>query len=213
VTETQLQALCDEWQQELGLSDWTIITKFARYHELEQDRAGNIEWNIERRGARIRILQPNDEAPDGLEVLPEHVLVHELLHIHFRHYAPDGVENTCFEQGLNAVASALVRLKRAAQPSPAGEMSDQEDATDWVAVDAEIAAWRARKEVLGCKCLDAWPRRCYRLLGREAEGACWCGCHKEPRAAEGKADEWNRIPGHPGVKIVTRLHERREHRR
>lgn len=114
MTDAELQALLSDWQVRLRLQDWKLEARFGRYHDLGSGRAGTIEWNLERRGARIKVLLPEDEEPGGMEVSPEHVIVHELLHIHFRHYEPpnESVENTCFEQALNAVADAFMALKR-----------------------------------------------------------------------------------------------------
>jgi len=128
LSEEELQALLVEWQERLRLQDWRLTVQFARYHELGEGKAGNIEWNIERRGARIKVLAEADVAPDGLIVNPEHVLVHELLHILWCHYDADGVENTLFEQALNTTADALVALKREAhvemepEPQAKGEL-------------------------------------------------------------------------------------------
>jgi hypothetical protein len=110
MTGVKLQALCELWQGRLRLQDWSITAKFARYHELDEGNQGHIEWNIERRAARIAVLAEDEIVPGGIPVSTESIIVHELLHVHFRSVTPakDSFEYTEFEQAINAVAEALV---------------------------------------------------------------------------------------------------------
>lgn len=115
MSETELQELLAEWQERLRLQDWRVTVALQRYHEMpSRDLGGHCEYNIQRRAARITLKHPKDEEDiDGDHSLDtEGYLVHELLHLHSLHYCPEGAENDLFEQGLNAIAAALVTLKR-----------------------------------------------------------------------------------------------------
>lgn len=118
MTEAELRALCNEWQKRLRLQDWRVTAEIARYHELGEGTGAHVELALQRRAARIKVRHPDDEPPDGDHALDtEGYLVHELLHLPFIHYIPaKGPEEDAFEQALNALAEALVALKRESVP-------------------------------------------------------------------------------------------------
>lgn len=116
LTEAELREKCPEWQKVLRLQDWGIKVRLARARDLmEYGDLGQCQWNNEHKRAEILILDPNDYDP-GRQIPydMEQTLVHELLHLHFSLFmAKDETpEATAQEQAINAMATALVTLKR-----------------------------------------------------------------------------------------------------
>lgn len=133
VSQDDLNCWLAEWQERLRLQDWRVETRLVRYHEVNEGCGANIVVNVPRRSARISVMVPGDEPPDGdVSLDSEGYLVHELLHLVFVHYDPaSGVEDDVFEQGLNAMAAALVSLKRCAIPVYASDPQVTEGGLTW----------------------------------------------------------------------------------
>ena len=118
LTQAQLIKKCREWQKILRLQDWDIDVKISREWDfIVKGRIGEISHNHEHKHATVRLLDPIDYDPDSYEPQDMEIdLVHELLHLHF----PDDAFNLqsnweiLYEQAINRVAEALVKLKREA---------------------------------------------------------------------------------------------------
>jgi hypothetical protein len=120
VTEDELQALCEEWQQRLRLQDWTVFVRLLRQRDMpdENDQA-HVHWVLTKRNAKIAILDPIDYSPDCWTPQDQEIsLVHELLHLHcagFDDFKPDHPPGIALEQMIHAVSTALVMTKREPQ--------------------------------------------------------------------------------------------------
>jgi hypothetical protein len=114
LTEDELNQLCREWQERLGLLHWRVNLFIKRSHDLKV-RHGECHYTLSRQQASIWLLDPNDHScycqfPYDME----EVLVHEILHLHFAPFAAedDTPEDTRQEQVIETLAVALVKLKR-----------------------------------------------------------------------------------------------------
>lgn len=116
MNQSELEHLCREWQEILSLRDWDVKPSIKRQRDfIVKGNDAEITWNIQAKTVTIKILDPIDypedtEWPQDME----ESLVHELLHLHFALFtADDGTaEDIAQEQAINAIALALVRLKR-----------------------------------------------------------------------------------------------------
>lgn len=123
LTNEQLRACCDEWQRRLRLQDWTVLIRRVRAAEYGEGKcvAGQVEWGLAKRAAVIKITEPEDyalqcnkdfETVQDMEI----TVVHELLHLHTAPFTlqQEPYESTAEEQAIDAIARALVSLKRGA---------------------------------------------------------------------------------------------------
>lgn len=118
MTNSDLQALCAEWQSALRLQDWDIKAQFARQSKFNISEAqGECRWVLSKKAALIFILDPIDYPTDTLWAQdPECTLVHELLHCHmapFDDFDYGSPKDVAVEQAIDLIAKALVALKRA----------------------------------------------------------------------------------------------------
>jgi hypothetical protein len=116
-TEEELRLECAEWQKILRLQDWIINLRICRERDMsESDRNAEIEANLPKRMATIRILDPIDYPPGLVEEQDmELSLVHELLHIHlFPLFADreDEMRMVAEEQAIEAISRGLIELHR-----------------------------------------------------------------------------------------------------
>lgn len=101
------------WKGLLGLSDWRIQVTTARYI---RGAAADITYYWTLRRAVLRISEAlAREGRQGFDDL-EQVVVHELIHLWlaplFERIGKDEALVNVAEQGINALAEALVRLRR-----------------------------------------------------------------------------------------------------
>lgn len=123
MTEAELQVLCAEWQARLGLRDWTFaLSVRPRRRMLDAETMGQCQHNLAQKIAYIAVADPAELDGEWGKAFPlihdpEHVLVHELIHPHFAPFRaePGTPEHVAQEQAINALATALVTLKREAQ--------------------------------------------------------------------------------------------------
>lgn len=125
LNQAQLEACCAWWQRVLRLQDWTIVIKRVRFSACDRTLgagglAGQVSWNLEKKGAVIKIVDPEDydatcnpdfERPQDME----YTVVHELLHLHFAplsHVTDGKLECRFEEQAVHAIALGLVSLER-----------------------------------------------------------------------------------------------------
>jgi hypothetical protein len=118
MTETELQALCEEWQGRLFLRDWTVLVRVVSPREAEDGSSGHIVVKECHRTASLCVSSDFVEVKDP--ALPwwdeEHLIVHELIHLTLWafHIKPETPEGMAEEQAVNALTRALIALKRVA---------------------------------------------------------------------------------------------------
>ena len=107
------QQSCREWQQILGLMDWDVLVKIVSYEEIDEV-SGRVDFAINNKTADISLIKPEGYPFDALRPYNmEETLVHELLHLHFALFnVESGLKAIAQEQAINAIAKALVSLKR-----------------------------------------------------------------------------------------------------
>jgi len=108
MTQTELRELLYVWQERLRLRDWKVK---LRFQDLDNDY-GSCYCNPEDKTATIKILNFKDKLwRDDEAVTHEHVLVHEILHIHFWPLHEGDVNHpnmVIVEQVINFITDALV---------------------------------------------------------------------------------------------------------
>jgi hypothetical protein len=125
VTIEELRERCKVWQQRLRLQDWEIHVQYVRKTDADGWWGELSTRHINHRYARVSIVEPGSFIPEDWpreKTDPEHILVHELLHIYTEgilgeppeghEVNRDGVCNHWAEQMADAVAQALVGRDR-----------------------------------------------------------------------------------------------------
>ena len=71
------------WQKRLNLQDWNISLVVSHSSELKPKTLGNIHWDLEKKTAVIRVLDPADYRLPFRAMLDdiEFTVVHELIHL------------------------------------------------------------------------------------------------------------------------------------
>jgi hypothetical protein len=120
--EETLRAVVAHWQKVLRLQDWHIDALFVSASELPNPEAlASISTLPERKAAQMRMLKPEElrvivERDYGRHHYPrakmEHLVVHEILHVHMRTLnLPDSeASELAEEQMVDALAAALTGL-------------------------------------------------------------------------------------------------------
>ncbi len=115
------EKLLNEWQERLGLQDWTIVLRYnCKFSDLAtEDSIGETLWSNTIKNATIKIVSKEEYGND--RTLPydfEKTLVHELLHIKFGliDIMNNGYESKVVDelrhQLIDDLARALVMAKR-----------------------------------------------------------------------------------------------------
>lgn len=105
------------WQKRLNLQDWKISVIMSRAAELRPRTLGNIHWDLARKTAVIRVLDPADYHMGQREMLDdmEFTVVHELLHLGFAPVLADLARTDANrreeEHTVNDVTQALLILE------------------------------------------------------------------------------------------------------
>lgn len=123
MSQAELEAACRYWQELLRLQHWDVVVRLARQYEMDAGNQGECEWNLRKRMALIKVLDAADWDPrTPWPQDQEQTLVHELLHLHFAPFrAEQGTaEDTAQEQAIDAIARALVELKRGREANEHG---------------------------------------------------------------------------------------------
>lgn len=106
-----------EWQERLGLTDWTISLHdcMSQKDMTEENAAGFTEFQEVNKTARIEILDPDEY---GERVIPfdyERILVHELLHLKLclisETFGEDTLQERVAHQLIDDLARAFVAAK------------------------------------------------------------------------------------------------------
>jgi hypothetical protein len=106
------------WQQRLNLQDWTISIVMARATELKPKTLGNVHWDLPKKTAVIRVLDPSDYHLAEHEMLQdmEFTVVHELIHLELAPVLSDlqrsDANRRDEEHSVNHMADALLKLDR-----------------------------------------------------------------------------------------------------
>ena len=106
------------WQKRLNLQDWNVTVQVARATELKPRTLGNIHWDLDKKTAVIRVLDPADYRLPFRAMLDdvEFTVVHELIHLELVPVLADLQRNEANrleeEHAVNHVADALLNLQR-----------------------------------------------------------------------------------------------------
>lgn len=121
LTEDQLRQLCAEYQKTLRLQDWRVHIDVGRPSPENQDDAASVRWNTTLKVARVHICSAEYYPENNLEPQDMEVdLVHELVHLYFAPLGkpPDDTSEEGLEAAIEAIAEAVVSLRRAARGKP-----------------------------------------------------------------------------------------------
>ena len=106
------------WQNRLNLRDWDVSVSIVRATQLKPNTLGNIHWDLGKKTAVIRVLDPADyelSLPDMLRDM-EFTVVHELIHLELAPVLTDAQRSDANrrseEHAVNHVADALLKLDR-----------------------------------------------------------------------------------------------------
>jgi hypothetical protein len=106
------------WQKRLNLQDWNISVVVAPASDLKPKTLGNVHWELEKKTAVIRVLDPADYRLPFKEMLEdmEFTVVHELIHLELAPVLSDlhrsDANRRSEEHAVNHVADALLSLGR-----------------------------------------------------------------------------------------------------
>jgi len=115
-SDGELKGALDRWQARLRLSDWEIKARIVRAVAMARpDANAEVAVYLKAKRATITLCHPEDYAirNDGLWPYDmERYLVHELLHVPMKAFAPDSEDepdkHILMEQFIESMASALV---------------------------------------------------------------------------------------------------------
>jgi hypothetical protein len=115
LTLEELEKLCGEWVEVLGLTDWRIFVSIKRTDDMNLSCVdGEVKYTFIVKSAIINVLDHIDYPSEMLFPQDmERILVHELLHLKMdRIFHAKGDYTEMQHQLLNDMAVALVRVKR-----------------------------------------------------------------------------------------------------
>jgi hypothetical protein len=105
-----LKKLLKKWQARLGLAHWKLSATYVEALEMnDPGDFGEVQHNLLRRWARIKILKPS--AAKGEVILPfevEHTLVHELVHLVIAPVAKHCDDLRALEHTVDDLTNALL---------------------------------------------------------------------------------------------------------
>jgi hypothetical protein len=103
------------WQKRLNLEDWNVTVIASQRDALRGGTLGDIRWDLEKKTAVIKVLDPGSYQMSSDAVLRdlEFTVVHELVHLEFcASTRPDQSSRADEETSVNKVAEALLQLDR-----------------------------------------------------------------------------------------------------
>lgn len=116
LAEHDVDALLSEWQDRLRLSDWDVTVEIVPCRTQKDGTLGTVSTTPALKSAEINVLSFAEKTNSDLYPYDmERVLVHELLHLHFDLFFPEGEgrpEYTACEVAIDCIARALVHAKR-----------------------------------------------------------------------------------------------------
>lgn len=104
------------WQNRLDLDGWKVSLAVVRSTDLRPNTLGNIRWDLEKKTATIRVLDPADYSMPFREMLGdiEVTVVHELIHLKrdlaLEQYPRSEASLDKEEHAVNQVTETLVKL-------------------------------------------------------------------------------------------------------
>jgi hypothetical protein len=101
------------WQKRLKLEDWTVTVIASQRDSLRTGTLGNIRWDLEKKTAVIKVLDPGNDQMSSAAILRdmEFTVVHELIHLEF--CASTRADSRADEEtSVNNIAEALLQLDR-----------------------------------------------------------------------------------------------------
>jgi hypothetical protein len=108
-----------QWQTRLNLKDWNITVQVSRSTDLKPKTLGNIHWDLAKKTAVIRVLDPADYKLPYQAMLDdiEFTVVHELIHLEMAPVLTDIQQRSDAnrreeEFAVNHMAEALLKLDR-----------------------------------------------------------------------------------------------------
>ncbi len=106
------------WQNRLNLKDWNVSVAVVRSTDLKPKTLGNIHWDLDKKSAIIRVLDPADYQLPFREMLDdlEFTVVHELIHLELapvlNQFSRNEASRRDEEHAVNHMADALLKLDR-----------------------------------------------------------------------------------------------------
>lgn len=106
------------WQKRLTLQGWDISVVVSRASELKPHTLGNIRWDLDKKTAVIRVLDPADYRLPFASMLRdiEFTVVHELIHLEMAPILSDLQRTEANrmeeEHAVNHMADSLLKLDR-----------------------------------------------------------------------------------------------------
>lgn len=106
------------WQKRLNLQDWNIAVEMTRASGLKPKTLGNIHWDLDKKTAVIRVLDPADYHMSFQDMLNdmEFTVVHELIHLELSPVlsplSRSDANRHEEEHAVNQMADALLKLDR-----------------------------------------------------------------------------------------------------
>lgn len=106
------------WQKRLNLQDWKISVLVVRSTDLKPKTLGNVHWDLDKKSATIRVMDPADYQLPFHEMLDdmEFTVVHELIHLQLAPVLNSVSRNEASrrdeEHAVNHMAEALLKLDR-----------------------------------------------------------------------------------------------------
>lgn len=117
LAEKYLRRRLPVWQQRLKLQDWTITLEISHPSDLRPGSLGNIHWDVDKKTARIRVLDAAEYQTSLSATLKdmEFTVVHELTHLelssltrNFKSRSPESISEE--EQAVNSLSDAMMKL-------------------------------------------------------------------------------------------------------
>lgn len=113
-SDEDLKAALGKWQRRLRLCDWDIRVRIVRSPEMKREANAEIAVWVKSKRAMIQLVHPEDYAlmnDSCWSYDMERCLVHEMLHIPMRAFAPDEDDDPekhmLMEQFIECTAAAF----------------------------------------------------------------------------------------------------------
>jgi hypothetical protein len=124
LAENYLRRRLALWQKRLKLQDWTITLVMSHPGDLRRGTLGNLHWDLEKKTARIRVLDASDYQMPFSATLKdmELTVVHELTHLelsaltgNFKSRSEESVRDE--ENAVNSLSGAMMQLDDEDEPA------------------------------------------------------------------------------------------------
>ena len=111
------------WQKRLKLQDWTITLVMSHPSDLRPGTLGNVHWDVDKKTAKIRVLDASDYQMSFSATLRdmELTIVHELTHLelssmtrNFKSRSEESVNEE--ERAVSSLSDAMMQLDHEDEP-------------------------------------------------------------------------------------------------